>query len=143
MLQHALLYMRGKPKPIKRNGEYSKKTGELTLDLIRKFPELASHRIAEALGVHEKYVKRVRLGLRPQRGLSVHQHNINSTNAELAALRRAHDRYEDDPRVRFEAKATHGPTLVINNDRAHYKADQSHSIKRPITLPTKPFDIAA
>jgi hypothetical protein len=160
MLADALKYIatnpRFKEQPSKTTVGYTDATKAMVLTLIKRFPDLSSARVAQALGgLKERYVRRLRVAQQPATFSSrphdndEDQHrrlnNIKSTNSELSALRKTFPKreYQDDPSAASEPKTVLYPTLVINNDIARYKVDQSYTAKRPITLPDKPFDIAA
>jgi hypothetical protein len=112
--------------------------------LVKHFPDLDNVRIAAIVGVGEKFVRGIK-GRQYDRPDDEEQNPtfMDETNAELRALHgTGRDGYTDDERAQYEDRFEAGPVLIVS-DRAHYKADQSHTAKRPITLPTKPFDIAA
>lgn len=78
--------------------------------------------------------------------------NESASAAHLAALREHHDRYRDDVSYTlFDGKTADRdewsdvPAIYATPEfrDPHRRADQSHTIKRPITLPTRPFEIAA
>lgn len=70
--------------------------------------------------------------------------NPESAAAELAALHEHHPgrRYEDDEDALKESTAPVLFTAPAHRD-LYRPADQSHTIKRPITLASEPFNVAA
>lgn len=127
-------------------------------DLKRSVPELSIRQLSTLVGVSIKTVQNA-LSDPDNENLSrdltwgdapfeqetwTEEDNPAASAAELAALHEHHPgrQYEDDPAAANERT---GPVLFTAPEfRDTYKrADQSHTIKRPITLATTPFDVAA
>lgn len=156
----AVAYIKSKPEvygkrrsAAKPGKKFNAKITAMVDDLLERFAKLSSRQIGELLNVSHWYVQNRRLATTNSVPKAVagsfeekritHADNVAACNASLAALRAAHpDRqYEDDPRAKSEDR--NFELVAVNDGRAHYKADQSHTIQRPITLPTHPFQIAA
>jgi hypothetical protein len=118
----------------------------MVLDLKDHVQELSNRQLSSLTGISE-YVVRKMLGVSETPEHWSFDNNEASSAAELAALKYCYPgrQYEDDTENEFGETST--PFLVIIAAPAFadsgIKADQSHTIKRPITLATSPFDVEA
>jgi hypothetical protein len=119
---------------------------DMVNDLKDNFPDLSIRQLSALVGVSKTFVTKA-LDQTVEAVEWSADNNEASSAAELAALKYCYPgrQYDDDTENDFEEIST--PFLVIMAAPAFadsgIKADQSHTIKRPITLATRPFDVAA
>lgn len=122
---------------------FSQSVLDMVTDLKEHVPALSTVQLSMLVGVSRKVVSRA-LDNSVEREEWSTEDNPASCAAELAALREHHPgrAYEDAPEAADESTVPvlfTAPTL-----RDPYRvADQSHTIKRQITLATRPFSVAA
>lgn len=121
---------------------YGEEVFAMVRDLKEHVPELSDRQLSSLVGIGAKQVARALESGAPEEKWTVDD-NEASAAAELAALRRTgRDGYTDDPRHIDEFRGL--PVFIAPPPfRDPYRrTDQSHTVPRPITLATKPFDIA-
>jgi len=115
----------------------------MVTDLKEHVPELSTRQLSVLVGVSRTVVMKA-LDNTVEREEWSEEDNPASCAAELTALREHHPgrQYEDDPEAAAESTV---PVLYTAPSlRDPYRvADQSHTVKRPITLATSPFNVAA
>lgn len=109
-------------------------------DLLSHFPELGRNQLSDLIGVSRETMSRV-LDNSQEREFWTEEDNPASSAAELTALTLHHpDRqYEDHPDAETECSAVPFLFTAPQPRDYHHRADQSHTVKRPITLPAFPF----
>lgn len=115
----------------------------MVLDLKENIPGLSVRQISSLVGMSKTRVSYFLDSGEKQEEWTADD-NESSAAAELAALREHHPgrQYEDAPEAADEPT---GPVLFTAPPfrDAYHRADQSHTIKRPITLATTPYRVAA
>lgn len=124
-------------------GGYPSAVAEMIQDLKSSVPELSIRQLSVLVGVSNWTVQKALDNTVPEERWT-EEDNPASAAAELAALHEHHpgQGYIDDEDalkestapVLFTAPAFHDP---------YRRADQSHTIRRPITLATRPYEVAA
>lgn len=142
-------YKAGKPKAGGRGNTagHGEAVFAMVRDLKQHVPDLSHRQLAELVGIGTKQVRKAldtkATNAQPEEFWTTDD-NEASAAAELAALK-ATGRvgYDTDPRAESEYRGV--PVLLTPppfRDR-YRRADQSHTVPRPITLATTPFNIAA
>lgn len=124
-------------------------TRRRVLDFIGKFPTLSNRQISALLGVSRDTIADVRFKPESLIRLGFSRNDLQHISNFIgnAKFVEAYNKltggrfYEDHPAARFEEKGT--LSVAVDNGTASYKVDQSHTLPRPITLPTRPFAFAA
>jgi lambda repressor-like predicted transcriptional regulator len=128
---HTAIVKPPKPQP------YADNVSSMLADLIEQVPGISNRQLSQLTGIHRQTIADL---------LDEPISNFETCSAALLELLRlCHPGrcYEDDIRAINECDVSgfiHIASFCSPHDPATYKADQSHTIKRPITLPTKPFD---
>lgn len=141
-------------QPVKRDSKtFNKSVTLMVLDLKEHVPSLSVRQISSIVGVGKTFVAKI-LEDTFSSDRWTEEDNAPSSAAELAALQKHHPgrEYEDavsavlfdgskaDVDERSEVPVSF--TTPLFADR-YCRADQSHTTKRPITLATVPFSVAA
>lgn len=133
-------------KPINRpqNGKgWSPEVFEMVRDLAENVEDISDRQISTLLGISRGSVAKM-IGNIESISEWTQDDNESSSAASLAALEEHHPGgFTEDPRAEHEYT---GPSVVFRAPAfvdTGKRADQSHTIKRPITLATRPFDVAA
>lgn len=126
----------------KGSAGYGEDVFGMVCDLKEHVPELSHRQLGELVGIGTKQVRKA-LETPPEENWTADD-NEASAAAELAALKATgRDGYTDDPRAMDEYS---GVAVVLTpppfRDR-YRRADQAHTVPRPITLATTPFNFAA
>lgn len=126
---------------------YSEDVFNMVRDLKEHVPVLSHRQLSTLVGIGTKQVRIALDNPTFREADETWTTDDNETRCadELAALHEHHPgrKYEDDTRAKDE------PTRPVSYFTApefrdvYRRADQSHTIKRPITLATSPFNVAA
>ena len=133
-----------KPKPGGAGGTagYGEDVFEMVRDLKSHVPELSQRQLSTLVGIATFQVRKALDNSVPDERWTSDD-NEASAAAELSALKATGcSGYTDDPRAETEYSGL--PVFIsppVFRDR-YRRADQSHTIPRPITLATTPFNIA-
>jgi hypothetical protein len=123
----------------------------MVIDLSATFPELGNRAIAELLGITRWMVREISAEFisKPAEAYddgseerAERAGNVEGDAAFTAAMNSYHPGrlYEDDVAAATEFEGRNRFVVIeAPNERARYRVDQSHTIPRPITLPTKPL----
>jgi hypothetical protein len=113
---------------------------EMVSDLRDAVPELSMRQLSALIGVSDRVVREAADQIEPKESWSSDNNEMESA-AEFSRLTLLHpDRqYVDHPDAEFECSAVPFLFTAPQPIDHHRCADQSHTVKRPITLPTFPF----
>jgi hypothetical protein len=143
---------------IRQGQKHGLEVESMVIDLFESTPGISHARLSALVGVSRHYISSLllRLGLIEPAIIPIVYHedldeqifadvaNENYANAELTALCLAHPgrQYEGDPAAAEEEKDKFS-NVVLPEEFARYRADQSHTTPRKITLATTPYKVAA
>lgn len=146
---------------VKQGSSFDESIPAMIYDLYENVPGLSQRQLSSLVGVTKTTVFKI-LSAIPDRETEDQHENWSTDNnevqaaAELAALHEHHSRYIDQTDFAspslvdgaspdIDEPVTGIPVFISEPPfrDVYRRADQSHSIKRPITLATTPFNISA
>lgn len=144
-------------QPISRDSKsYGDSVSTMIVDLKEHVPNISNRQLSTLLGVGKTFVAIVLDAKTASTEEWTTDNNESQSAAELAALRKHHSGYTnqtdfaspslvDGASPDLDEPATGIPLFLTAPEfrDTYRRADQSHTVKRPITLATTPFNVAA
>jgi hypothetical protein len=129
-------------KPAAQKSGYDQSVYDMIEDLRQNVPGISLRQVADFLGISTKPVRKVFDAAKEESEddfipLKTNEEMCSDEHAALRATGR--EGYDEDERSAGEYPAISVVLTAPRFQDSGRKADQSHTLRRPITLPTKPF----